>query len=265
MRAVSALEPGQQLVGRGPTAVTMERVAADVWLMRGGAMPPLAHRIMNVYFIEEADGVTVFDAGVRAMARHIESVSRVMGGIKRIVLGHAHPDHRGAAARIDAPVWCHEDEVEYAQADDGQPYTDFSALPLFAEGNPTRGGIWLAHHYIWDAGPVRIAQTVREGDSIAGFEVVHLPGHAPGLIALWRESDRLALTTDCFYMLNAHTGKSRDPAVPYDAFNLDTPAAHRSVAKLAALDPAVCGPGHLGPLTEDVRAKLELAAAQSPE
>jgi len=96
-------------------------------------LPPVVERIMNVYFVEGEDGVTVFDAGVRSMARQIQSVGRAMGGIARIVLGHAHPDHRGAAARVDAPVWCHEAEVEYAEADDGQPYTDFRALPVLAE------------------------------------------------------------------------------------------------------------------------------------
>jgi len=30
----------------------------------------------------------------------------------------------------------------------------------------------------WDGGPVEIAGTVNEGDEVAGFEVVHLPGHA---------------------------------------------------------------------------------------
>ncbi len=258
---MTALASGQQLVGRGPTAVTMERVADDVWLMRGGGMGPLVERIMNVYFVEGDDGVTVFDAGVQSMARHIRAVGQAMGGIGRVVLGHAHPDHRGAAVRVDAPVWCHEAEVEYAEAEDGQPYTDFGALPMFRKGNPTRAGIWLMHHYVWDAGPVRVARTLREGEAVAGFEVVHLPGHAPGLIALWRERDRLALTSDCFYMLDAYSGEPSEPAVPYDAFNLDTAEAQRSVRKLSALDPATCCPGHLGPLTEDVSARLERAAS----
>src|SRR3954454_25347401 len=87
IRAVSELEPGQQLVGRGPTAVTMERAADGVWVMRGG----FPHRTMNVYFIEEpGGGVTVFDAGIRQMARHVADVGRIMGGIRRVVLGHAH-------------------------------------------------------------------------------------------------------------------------------------------------------------------------------
>ncbi len=35
---------------------------------------------------------------------------RRLGGIKRVVLGHADPDHRGAAPALGAPVYCHEAE-----------------------------------------------------------------------------------------------------------------------------------------------------------
>jgi hydroxyacylglutathione hydrolase len=257
------LQPGQQLVGKGRSAVTVEKVADSVWLMRGGASPPLIpHRIMNVYFIEEGDGVTVFDAGVRSMAPHIQHVGQRMGGIKRIVLGHAHPDHRGAAARLPGPpVWCHADEASYAEADDGQPYTDFKQLPLFTKEGPLRLAMRIFLHHVWDAGPVRVERTLEEGDPVAGFEVVHVPGHAPGQIVLWRESDRLALTTDCFYMLNVLTGEASPPVVPIDAYNLDSNQARESVRKLAALEPAVCWPGHVGPATGDVREQLERAAA----
>ena len=71
-------QDGRQRVGQGPAAVTMERVADGVWLMRGGALPPFVERIMNVYFVEDDGGVTVFDAGVRSMARHIAAVGRTM-------------------------------------------------------------------------------------------------------------------------------------------------------------------------------------------
>jgi hydroxyacylglutathione hydrolase len=254
------LAEGQQLVGRGPSAVTMERVADGVWLMRGGFPPPLVHPIMNVYFLEERDGVTVFDAGIRSMAGAIAHVGRKMGGIKRIVLGHAHPDHRGAAAWVDAPVWCHEAEVPYAEADDGQPYTDFSKLPLFTSAGPLRLAMRLFMHQLWDAGRVRVERALAEGDEVAGFEAIHLPGHAPGQIALWRARDRLALTTDCFYMLDALTGKPCEPSLPHDAYNLDTELARSSVRKLAELDPAVCWPGHVGPASGDVAAQLVRAA-----
>jgi len=106
----------------------------------------------------------------------------------------------------------------------------------------------------------RIAGTVEEGDVVAGFEVVDLPGHAPGLIGLWRESDRVALVSDCFYMTDLY-GRPQPAALPAEPYNFDTAQAKRSIAKLAALRPETVVPGHLGPLTgPDVVAQLEAAA-----
>jgi hydroxyacylglutathione hydrolase len=113
---------------------------------------------------------------------------------------------------------------------------------------------------IWDGGPVKIEGTVAEGDDVAGFEVVHIPGHAPGQIALWRKSDRLALVSDCFYTLDINTGRKGHPRVPHEAFNQDTEQARASIRKLAALEPAAAWPGHADPITGDVRAQLERAA-----
>ena len=256
MAAVSALEPGQQLVGRGPTAVTMERIADRVWVMRGG----WPHRTMNVYFIEDDGGVTVFDAGIRSMTKHVVNVGRIMGGIKRVVLGHGHVDHRGAAPGVDAPVWCHPDEVRYAEAEDCHPYRDFSKLPAWSKAGPVRA-VYPYLWKLWDGGPVKIDGTVEEGDSVAGFEVLHFPGHAPGLIGLWRKSDRLMLASDTFYTLDPTTGDFGHPRVAHDAFNLDTEQARESIRKLAKLEPRTAWAGHADPLTGDVKAQLEHAAA----
>ena len=112
----------------------------------------------------------------------------------------------------------------------------------------------------WDGGPVQISGTVEEGDEIAGFEVILLPGHAPGLIGLWRESDRLALVSDTFYTLDPQTGRHGHPRVPHDAFNLDTEQARASIRKLADLQPSAAWAGHADGLTGDVRGQLERAA-----
>jgi hydroxyacylglutathione hydrolase len=77
----------------------------------------------------------------------------------------------------------------------------------------------------FDGGPVQIADTVSEDDEIAGFRVVHLPGHTPGQIGLWRRADGLALVSDCFYTLDPFTHKSGPPRVPHCAFNHDTDEA----------------------------------------
>jgi glyoxylase-like metal-dependent hydrolase (beta-lactamase superfamily II) len=236
--------------------VTMERAADRVWVMRGG----FPDRTMNVYFIEEdGGGVTVFDAGIQQMTRHVADVGRIMGGIKRIVLGHAHFDHRGAAPGSGAPVWCHEDERQYAEADDAHPYADFSKLPVWSKLGPLRV-VYPILFRVWDGGPVRIERTVKEGDPVAGFEVLHFPGHAPGQIGLWRERDRLVLASDTFYTLDPTTGEFGHPRVAHDAFNQDTEQARASIRKLAALEPALAWAGHANPLTGDVRAQLETAA-----
>jgi metallo-beta-lactamase superfamily protein len=113
----------------------------------------------------------------------------------------------------------------------------------------------------WDGGAVEIAGTVDEGDDVSGFRVVHLPGHAPGMIGLFRESDRLALTGDCFYVIDPETSRKAPPGPPHDAFNADTEQARDSIRKLAALEPSAAWPAPLDALTGDVRAQLERAAA----
>lgn len=232
-----------------------EQVADGVWLLRGGLL-----RTMNVYLVQEPDGsgVTVFDAGEKGMAAAIVAAAQRFGGITRVVLGHGDTDHRGSAPalRAYADVLCHPDAVEQAEGSGGRDYWHPETLPL-----DVRLLHGFSHRFVWDGGPVHIDGTVREGDEIAGFTVVDLPGHAPGLIGLWRERDRVALVSDCFYMTDMH-GKPQPPSVPLDTYNLDTEQAKRSIAKLAALRPEVVCPGHLGPLTgPDVVAQLEAAAA----
>lgn len=228
-----------------------ERIAEGVWLVRGGVP-----KLMNVYLIEDDGGVTVFDAGISGMAAAVAAAAGRLGGIKRVVLGHADADHRGAAPGLNAQVYCHPADREAAEsADTYRTYWDRSKLD-------TRGRTVLWRLIAgWDGGPVEIAGTVEEGDEIAGFRVVHLPGHAPGLIGLFRESDRLALVSDTVYTLDPQSGRREPAHVPHPAFNHDTEQALASIGKLAALDPAAVWAGHVEPVTGDVRTQLERAAS----
>jgi hydroxyacylglutathione hydrolase len=227
-----------------------QQVATGVWVVQG--QPARC----NVYFIEDDQGVTMFDAGARTMRRALARAGARLGGIQRIVLGHGHTDHRGAAPGLDAPVYCHAAEVQDAEGSGGFRYwpEGLSGLPF-----PHRQAQRLMHHHAWDGGPVEIAGTVAEGDDIAGFTVVEIPGHAPGQIALWRESDRLALSSDCFYTLDIW-GRDSEAHLPFAIYNFDTEQARASMRKLAALEPAAAWPGHAKPITGDVRSQLERAA-----
>ena len=228
-----------------------ERIADGVWVLRGG-FPP---KTMNVYLIEDGGKITLFDAGSADMSSSIAIAAARLGGLERVVLGHADADHRGAAPALHAPTYCHPAEREAAESDNSRrPYWDFSKLD-------PHGRLLLKRLIpIWDGGGVPITDTVQEGDDVAGFKVIDLPGHAPGLIGLFREADRLALVSDCIYTLDPQTGRKRSAHVPHPAFNCDTDQARASIHKLAALQPAVVWAWHTDPVSGDVAAQLERAA-----
>ena len=233
-----------------PGAPTLEPVARGVWCVRGGPL-----RGFNVYLLEDDGGVTMFDAGIEEMTTPLGDVCERLGGLRRIVLGHAHGDHRGAAPGLGAPVFCHPDAVAEAEAAGDPPYVDYSTIedPLVRRAMPR-----LLRQ--WDGGPVSVAGTVKEGDEVAGFEVREFAGHAPGLIGLWRERDRLALVSDTVYTVDFKINFT-DPVVPHPFYSMDRDQARESVRRLAALNPREVWPGHADPVTGDVAGKLEAAAA----
>lgn len=233
----------------------MEQVADGVWLLRGDF-----RKAMNVYFLEDEGGVVMFDAGTEAMTKKVRAAAEQLGGLKRVVLGHAHGDHRGTAPSLEVPVHCHPDEVADAESDNWHwPYLDLSQLPVA----PVR---WIYPLLLrrWDGGAVKIDGTVSEGDEIAGFRVIHFPGHAPGLIGLWRESDRLAIVSDVVYFVDSARLRPLphgEASVPHPAWGWDHTKARESVRKLAALEPAVVCAGHEEPLRgTNLRETLERAA-----
>jgi hydroxyacylglutathione hydrolase len=236
---------------------TTERIAAGVWRHAGDL-----RRSMNVYFLEDEGGVTVFDAGTERMTEGVRRAAGELGEIKRVVLGHSHVDHRGVAPGLGVPVLCHPDEVEDARGDGGLHYADLDRIPLWWSRAVYP---WLLGN--WDGGPVEIADTISEGDEVAGFRVFHFPGHAPGLIGLWRESDRLALVSDVIYMVDSirlrRLPPDQAPTVPHRVWNLDHQAAIDSVRKLARVEPRSVYAGHADPVLGEphqVRAVLEQAA-----
>jgi glyoxylase-like metal-dependent hydrolase (beta-lactamase superfamily II)/predicted ester cyclase len=251
-RMMGAFNIKTRLTGRAAGEARL--LAEGVWVVQG--QPGRC----NVYLIENGEsdggGVTLFDAGARTMVRAVAAAGARLGGIRQVVLGHGHTDHRGTAPALGVPVHCHPDEVQDAEGSGGFRYWPGGLAGL---STPHRQIQRVLHRFAWDGGPVKIAGTVKEGDEVSGFRVIELPGHAPGLIGLWRESDRLALVSDTFYTLEMW-GRDCPPKVPFTTYNYDTQQARASIRKLAALEPAAAWPGHAKPVTGDVRGQLEHAA-----
>jgi hydroxyacylglutathione hydrolase len=208
---------------------------------------------MHVYLIDTDGGVVVLDAAIKGSGPDI--LAAAGGSPAKVVLSHSHVDHRGAAGELGAPVFCHPDEVDDAEGDGGQAYVDWGLVEnaVVRENLPQL-------HAAWDGGPVSISGTIDEGDAIAGFRIVHLPGHAPGLIALYRGADGLVLAPDVVYTID-EMGQDGPARVPHPAFNWDTELARASIEKLGGLNAASVWTGHGEHLSNDVTTQLRTAAA----
>ena len=193
-----------------------EPVADGVWVVRGG----FPVKTMNVYFVRDGDGVLLFDAGIKAMTNAVARRRRALGGITRVVLGHGapRPPRRRARPRRAGLLPRRRPRRRRGRRRHRTTSTSRKLNAVRASRcfpRLLRSGT---------AGRCTIAGTVAEGDEVAGFEVVHLPGHAPGLIGLWRESDRLALVSDCFYTLDPQTGRHGHAARAARAPSTTTPS-----------------------------------------
>src|SRR5690349_11407167 len=120
-----------------------------------------------VYLLDGPEGVIAFDAGVRGSGEDI--LDAAGGEIHKVILSHAHADHRGAAPELNAPIYCHADELADARGAWPQAYLDFDLI-----GNEAiRGGLYQLNAN-WDSGPLEIAGTIAEGDDVAGMRVIHV-------------------------------------------------------------------------------------------
>lgn len=221
----------------------MREVADGVWQLSG--MPPNA---INVFLA----GDVLVDAGTRLASRRI---LRQLSGreVRTHVLTHAHPDHQGAShevcEKLGVPLWCGELDADAAERPG-----------LIRERQPTA----TVNRLIWRAwaGPGHpVERRLRAGDEVGGFEVVDVPGHSAGHIALWREADRVLIAGD---VLNSMSLITTVPGLhePPTKFTPDPARNRESIKRIAALEPRVACFGH-GPAWTDP-GKLSDFAARLP-
>ncbi|HZH24930.1 MAG TPA: MBL fold metallo-hydrolase [Solirubrobacteraceae bacterium] len=216
----------------------MHAIADAVWHL------PLAPRnAINAYLL----GDVLVDTGVKQSAA---TIARSLAGrsVAAIALTHAHGDHAGSmkrlAAELGVPVWCGAADREAAESGE-----QVLATPL---KRPRLAG--LIHAAVGFEG-LRVDRDLAEGDQLAaGFTVLDTPGHAPGHVSFWRESDRTLICGDVFFNMSLLTTKPGLRQPP----RLLTPAPARnrdSERKLARLEPATVGFGH-GPVLRGDAARL---------
>jgi hydroxyacylglutathione hydrolase len=215
----------------------VKRLADDLYLLRG--FPPDA---INVYLM----GDVLVDAATRHARRRIlrQLATRE---VRAHTLTHAHPDHQGATRaiceRLDIPLWCGRDDADAMEGG------------YFEQG---RAPINRLIEWAWAGPPHPVARRLEEGDEVAGFTVLHVPGHAPGHVAYWREADRTLVLGDVLNNMDVRTG-IRGLREPRRVFTPDPARNRDSARRLAQLEPRLVCFGH-GPPLRDTRAFVDFVA-----
>ena len=218
----------------------MELIAPDLYLLPG--RPAYG---FNVYLM----GGVLVDAATRRAHRRI---TRALGDAELVghALTHAHADHQGASAALceefGVGLWCGKADAQAIRSGD---LTDRMPSNLVTR--------WQLRHWAGPAQPV--SRELREGDEVGGFKVLETPGHSPGHIAFWRESDRTLVAGDVLFGRHPVTGR-RGLHEPPPMFTLDASENRVSIRRLATLDPAVVCFGH-GPPWRDPGALRSFADA----
>ena len=214
----------------------MREVAAGVHLIT--AIPPYA---INCYLVEHPDGDVLVDAMTRLDTRGILKALRGRRLASHVVT-HAHPDHVGAthaiASKLDVPVLAHE--ADRAAVED---------TALIAERQPDALiNTVFAKVMLGPGHPVE--RTLAEGDEVAGFAVLHTPGHSAGHVALWREHDGVLILGDVVNNQHPLLGFPRGLRLPLDTFTPDPQQNRESARRLGTLDVRTALFGH-GPPERD--------------
>jgi glyoxylase-like metal-dependent hydrolase (beta-lactamase superfamily II) len=219
----------------------LKLLADGVWRLKQFPAPSV-----NVYLA----GDVLIDAGTRWDRRRV--FAEIEGReLSVLALTHVHPDHQGVAKDVcearDIPLACHADDVD---AMEGR-----RPIQEAAPRNPFNRLI----KRFWEGPPHKVGRVLNEGDEVAGFRVVHAPGHARGEVVFFRDSDRVAICGDVIRNMSYATGRPM-LAEPPEIFTYDPAENRRSIRKLADLKPTLILPGH-GPAVTDMAEFKRFVAA----
>jgi glyoxylase-like metal-dependent hydrolase (beta-lactamase superfamily II) len=170
-----------------------------------------------------------------------------------VLLTHRHSDHAGNAAWLQreygVKVYAHRRDAEVL---DG-------SVPRFELGH--RGTLLeralCAFENRWPA-RLKVDRALEEGESVAGLEVHHLPGHTEGSVFYRHGATACLLTGDTLLTARPPLTIVRDIVPPYDAYTVDLRQAHASLEAFHAqgwhYEHVLAGHGR--PLVHGARAKV---------
>ncbi len=211
-----------------PVMMALVRVADGIYKVDGV-------RIANIYLVLSEDGLMLVDSGMPGNGKRVLALIEQLGhqpaDLRFVVLTHWHIDHMGSAAALrnltGAQIAIHE----------------LDAPALSGRKRPEKGRLVMAAlDRLFRSRPVTPDILLRDGDAIGGLQVVHVPGHTAGSIALCRD-DGVVLCGDT--LLSDRHGRVMPPNT---SLSLDPAQVLASAERVKALPATLLLPGHGPPV-----------------
>jgi glyoxylase-like metal-dependent hydrolase (beta-lactamase superfamily II) len=238
-------------------------------------LAPHLHRIdsdlVNSYFVEEADGITIIDAGLPGhwaeLQKELAQLGRSLDDVRGIVLTHGDTDHIGYAERLrrerGAPVYVHELDAGRARGEVKKPNTGWGPIKIgplskFLWYSARRGGLRIP--------PLTEVATFTDGETLdlpGAPRIIHTPGHTPGSVVVHVPAVDALFVGDALTTGHVLTGQRGPRPAP---FTLEPDMALESLSKLETVQATWLLPGHGAPwrggVPEAIRQIREVSAGR---
>jgi glyoxylase-like metal-dependent hydrolase (beta-lactamase superfamily II) len=230
----------------------------------------LTQGVSNFYLVEDGGKLTLVDAGAAGdwglLIQALDELGRKPEDLEAVLVTHAHSDHTGFAERArteaDSAVWIHEADAAAAKGAK-PPKNEASVGRYLIHAEAYRTLVGLLRHRGMKVVPIREVSTFADGETIdvpGRPRVAHVPGHTPGMSALFFEGRRALMTGDALVLLNPLTGR-KGPQIAPSGLNRDSKQALASLDSIAALTADIVLPGHGDPWTDGVADAVRRAKA----
>lgn len=197
--------------------------------------------MMNLYLVEEDDGLTVVDTAMYSSKQIVQAAALKSQPIKRVILTHAHPDHVGS---LDALVAAAPDVEVIMSPRDARLMAGDTSLDEDEPQDKIRGSL---------KGQKTVpTRDLVDGESIGSLKAIFTPGHTPGHFSLLDERDGTLFTGDVYSTFSGlATSAVANPLFPLVKMaTWHPPTVLESARALVELGPARLAPGH-GRVFED--------------